>query len=411
MSETEPNSKFTAIITDFTRDLSITFPEYTYLWSSATVDIDATYKYCLAVYPERFFDILYQNAEIFAIDNSANTMFLPNVEFKMLYNLQGVSEQTKQTIWRYLQLILVSIMAGIQDKTTFGETANMFEGIDENDFQEKLNEMMNGLTDFFTKAANSETGENGENNDSEIPDLKNMFDPSQIPNMDDLQNHLKDLFEGKIGQMAREMSEEISKEMLELLDDGTGTIKTTADVLQKMMKNPKKMMDVLKKVGEKLEAKMASGDISKEEMMNEAASIMAKFKEMGADNGQIGDMIKKLMSVMGKGLGKGGKFDMNAMNRMSQQENTKDRLRNKLAARKQKLEAQIHAKQQQLVEQQKLQEQQQLLSGQSTQTLVEHGIIQTTDEPDNYVFQIAGEETQAKSSRPNNKKKSKKGKK
>jgi hypothetical protein len=293
-------------------------------------------------------------------------------------------------------------MAGIQDKTTFGETANMFDGIDENDFQEKLNEMMNGLTDFFTKAANSE---NGENNDSEIPDLKNMFDPSQIPNMDDLQNHLKDLFEGKIGQMAREMSEEISKEMLELLDDGTGTIKTTADVLQKMMKNPKKMMDVLKKVGEKLEAKMASGDISKEEMLNEAASIMAKFKEMGADNGQIGDMIKKLMSVMGKGLGKGGKFDMNAMNRMTQQENTKDRLRNKLAARKQKLEAQIHAKQQQLVEQQ------QLLSGQTTQTLVENGIIQSTDEPDNYVFQIAGEETQTKSSRPNNKKKSKKGKK
>jgi hypothetical protein len=400
--DTEPNSKFTAIITDFTRDLSITFPEYTYLWSSATVDIDATYKHCLAVYPERFFDILYQNAEIFVIDNSANTMFLPNVEFKMFYNLQGVSEQTKQTIWRYLQLILVSIMAGIQDKTTFGETANMFDGIDENDFQEKLNEMMNGLTDFFTKAANSE---NGENNDSEIPDLKNMFDPSQIPNMDDLQNHLKDLFEGKIGQMAREMSEEISKEMLELLDDGTGTIKTTADVLQKMMKNPKKMMDVLKKVGEKLEAKMASGDISKEEMLNEAASIMAKFKEMGADNGQIGDMIKKLMSVMGKGLGKGGKFDMNAMNRMTQQENTKDRLRNKLAARKQKLEAQIHAKQQQLVEQQ------QLLSGQTTQTLVENGIIQSTDEPDNYVFQIAGEETQTKSSRPNNKKKSKKGKK
>ena len=33
MSETTTLDKFTSIIRDFTSDLSITFPEYAYLWS------------------------------------------------------------------------------------------------------------------------------------------------------------------------------------------------------------------------------------------------------------------------------------------------------------------------------------------------------------------------------------------
>jgi hypothetical protein len=420
--ELDPKIKFAAIISDFTRDLSTTYPEFTYLWSNVItndVNIEATYNHCLSVYPERFFDILYQNAEIFQVDNPANTMFLPNVEFKMLYNLDGVTDQTKQTIWKYLQLILISVMSGVHDKSKFGDTANMFEGIDETEFQEKLNTMMEGLTDFFTKTEKESGSKTDDNTDEsekaefdsdlpKFPDFKNMFDPSQ---MQDLQNHLKELFDGKIGQMAREMSEEISQEMLELLDDGSGDIKTTADVINKMMKNPKKMMELLKKVGDKLEKKMDSGEISKEEMMKEAADIMSKFKEMGADNGKLGEMMKTMAASMGKSMGKGAKFDMNAMSRMTQQESTKDRLRNKLAANKARLAEKIQAKQAELQNEldQKVKKEQDL------KTLVEQGIIKPTDQPDNYVFHLDGEETQEKSSRPNSNvsknKKSKKGKK
>ena len=61
--------KFLSIIVDFLRDLNLTFPEYKQCWSkyesteeSVVLEI---YDYCNAFYPERFFDILYQNEEIF----------------------------------------------------------------------------------------------------------------------------------------------------------------------------------------------------------------------------------------------------------------------------------------------------------------------------------------------------------
>jgi hypothetical protein len=63
---------FRSIITDFTKDLSITFPEYIFLWSKWTdteefneKELQYIFEYCLSIYPERFFDILYQNDEIF----------------------------------------------------------------------------------------------------------------------------------------------------------------------------------------------------------------------------------------------------------------------------------------------------------------------------------------------------------
>ena len=106
------------------------------------------FDYCLTIYPERFFDILYQN-EIFESDSDSNTFFLPSVDFKILFNSEGVSEQTKQTIWKYLQLILFSVVGNVKDKNVFGDTANLFEGINENDLEEKMKETMDNIGDFF----------------------------------------------------------------------------------------------------------------------------------------------------------------------------------------------------------------------------------------------------------------------
>merc|ERR1711991_522131 len=102
-------TNFKTTISDLIKDLSNTFPEHNNLWEEWNDMNDEKYQklfeYCLTVYPERFFDILYQN-EIFESDSDSNTFFLPNVDFKILFNSEGVSEQTKQPIWKYLQLIL-----------------------------------------------------------------------------------------------------------------------------------------------------------------------------------------------------------------------------------------------------------------------------------------------------------------
>ena len=64
------------------------------------------------LYPERFFDILYQNVDIF--DNSEmNTKFLPNIEFKDIWK-EDISEKTREVIWKYLQLVLFSVSSGLE---------------------------------------------------------------------------------------------------------------------------------------------------------------------------------------------------------------------------------------------------------------------------------------------------------
>ena len=105
---------FKTIIHDFTIDLTTTFPEFSHLWTkwtnTTTEEYQTLFTYCLTVFPERFFDIMYQNVDIFTLDSEVNTMFLPDVNFKILFNCEGVSDNTKKTIWKYLQLILFYIL-------------------------------------------------------------------------------------------------------------------------------------------------------------------------------------------------------------------------------------------------------------------------------------------------------------
>jgi hypothetical protein len=396
MSETneipiKPPDNFVTIIRDFTTDLSITFPEYEYLWvkwkntETPQSDYNDLYAYCLKIYPERFFDILYQNDEIFSMekDEQINTLFLPYVDFKIFFHCADVSENTKKTIWKYLQLILVTIMSGIQDKSVFGDTANIFDGIDETDLHSKLAETINGLSDFFKSSG---LKGNLPSQEGEIPDFsktfenmnetfKNMFEgadlsgnmDSSIPNPDDLNDHLKNLFGGKIGALAKELAEELSEDVMEMFgEDSQSEIKSTQDVLKKIMRNPKKMTELLKTVSTKIDKKMKDGEISQADIMKEAGDLMGKMKEMGGGK-EFQDMMRNMTKGMAGFSGKGTRFDKGAMDRMMKTESAKERMRNKLQERSQ-------------------------ISVNKTV------LLESTTNPQNMVFKIDGDEGQQKSS-------------
>jgi hypothetical protein len=132
---------FRSIVTDFISDVKTTFPEVREVFMNDGIVTEEENKqlfdYCLRVYPERFFDIINQNEGIFKIESSVNTHFLPNVDFKVLYNCENISENTKKIIWKYLQLILFTIVGQVHDKTGFGDSMNILEGIDEDELQEE----------------------------------------------------------------------------------------------------------------------------------------------------------------------------------------------------------------------------------------------------------------------------------
>ena len=303
MEDTTIPANFNSLISDFTKDLSLTFPEYVHLWNEMTVPVLSTdliarvFAHCKKVYPERFFDILYQNDDIFSAESQVNVHFLPNVDFKVLYNTDGLSDNTKKTIWKYLQLMLFTVIGEVKDKDTFGDTMNMFDGIDEKELHSKLSETMSGLTDFFknmdTPAADAE---------NPTEDIKSAFGKMDgMPNMDNIQDHLKSVFNGKIGSLAKEMAEEISGEFADLLGADAGNAENPQDVIKNLMKNPKKIMDLMKTVGGKLDAKMKSGEISREEIMKEAGDLINQMKGAGG-NDELNNMFKKMAKGMG-GLG------------------------------------------------------------------------------------------------------------
>lgn len=361
MSETneiliKPPENFVSIIRDFTNDLSITFPEFEYLWSkwrkldTSQEDYNDLYAYCLKVYPERFFDILYQNDQIFSTengkDNQVNTLFFPYVDFKLLFHCKDVSENTKKTIWKYLQLIMVTIMSGIQDKSVFGDTASIFDGIDESDLHSKLAETISGLSDFFKSSGlkNDSTEETSDfsktfeninesfNTMFEGADLSGNMD-SSIPNPDDLNDHLKNLFGGKIGTLAKELAEELSEDVMEMFGEDE-QITSTQDVLKKIMRNPKKMTDLLKTVSTKIDKKMKDGEISQADIMKEAGDLMGKMKEMGGGK-EFQDMMHNMTKGMAGFGGKNTRFNKGAMDRMMKSESIKERMRNKLQEKSQ----------------------------------------------------------------------------
>ena len=148
-----------------------------------------------------------------------------------------------------------------------------------------------------------------------------------MPEMGNIHEHLKTLFDGKIGKLAKELAEEISGDLSNLT--GGEEMKSSEDVLKNMMKNPKKMMNIIKMIGDKIKNKMDSGDISKDELMGEASELLNKMKEMGGTE-QFNDIMKKFAG----GMGKNAKFNKEALNKMMRQEAMKGRMKAKMDAKK-----------------------------------------------------------------------------
>jgi hypothetical protein len=112
--------------------------------------------------------------------------------------------------------------------------------------------------------------------------------------------------------------------------DNVGDMK---DIFNKLIKNPTKLMSLVKNVTDKLDTRIKSGEIKESEIMSEASDILNKMKNMPG-MGNIQQMLGK-MGMAGLG-GKGGKLNVNAMeaqlNRNMKAAQTKERIRAKAEA-------------------------------------------------------------------------------
>ena len=334
--------EFKKIIHDFKNDLGSSFPE----WKNTLDELndDEVYAHCKDIFPENFFLILYENNELF--DNEKARYILPKIDFHSIMNDESLSTNSKKTIWKYIQLILFSVCNQVKDKTDFGKANYLFEAIQEDDLHNKINETMEEMKNIFMNANQNMNGEADasfehlfENMMGDLSNVENLFQGAsgenpfeQTMDAEQMKSHLSGIMDGKIGNLAKEIAEEASNDLgldAENLDE-----KGQQDFLQKLFKNPAKIMDIVKNIGSKLEAKFKSGEIKESELMEEAQDIMKKMETMPG--------MKEMMSSMG--MNPGGKFDFKGMaNKMQQnmkQAKTKERMQEKLERNRKEKERQ-----------------------------------------------------------------------
>lgn len=333
--------EFYKIINDFVIDILTTFPEYAGIvsrwWNpTKTTNKDAeclaVFRHCVKVFPERFFDILYKNKEIFKEEAEENTEFLPGIVFKLIWS-DNISDTTRDTIWKYLQLILFSVIGSVHTSSELGDTAKLFEAINEDELKSKLQETFENMQNLFT----------GSNDPNPDPNPDPHPDPNinmgNIPSPDDIHDHINSMMGGKLGKLAMELAEETALDMNLDLNE----TKDAKDVFQKLFKNPGKMMGMVKNIGDKIDEKIKSGEIKESELMSEGMELLNKMQSMPG----MGDM-QKMFSQMGiPGLGKGAKMNMGAMesqlNKNMKTAKMRERMQAKAEANKAQASAQAKA--------------------------------------------------------------------
>jgi hypothetical protein len=274
------------VLKEFIEDLSLTFPEHKERMSKyCNLTIDEFSELNGKVYAENFFDILYKNEKIFSDD--VDSYYLPELKFSILWT-SDISDKTKENIWKYLQLIMFSIISKSSDKTSFMENIENFDNLNFEKLSSQIEETIQNMS--------------GDN----------------LPDADQINDTMKGMLGGKLGDLAKEIVEE------------SNTNLETEDDLSNLLKDPSKLMSLVKNVGDKLDNKIKNGDINENELMGEASNLLGKMNDLPGF-GSIKDMMANLGMNMGN-INTGA--TENKMKQQQSKNKTKERLQKKLKKRK-----------------------------------------------------------------------------
>ena len=375
------STEFQTIILDFLRDIDCSFPEYhetlaKYLGYSHEMKpmpdelYIELYTHCKEVYPVRFFDILYKNESLFSYNtaqasdakdstvsdasresgassvggtngvskadkaqasdasSAGGVSMLPGIDFREIWATEDITDNTKDIIWKYLQLVLFSIVNNLSDMGSFGDTAKLFEAIDDNELKTKLEEVIGEMGSMFGGAGGPDGADDGSTPQSH-PNLdetlkkatefmSQAFEGNQtngggggsgpapsssvpVPDASAIHEHLSGILNGKIGKLAKEIAEETAADLNLDMENET----SMKGVFQQLLKNPGKLSGIIKTVGSKLDSKLKSGELKESEIMQEASELMSKMKNMPGMN-NLASMLSKMGMNMPGGLGGGG---------------------------------------------------------------------------------------------------------
>lgn len=231
------------------------------------------------------------------ISKKDNTIFdddiyiLKNVNFREIWVKDDLSNNNRETIWEYIQMLFVIGETIISDCSKITDLMHQFKSLKEGD---------NNLDDM------------PETDEAVLNMLKNLSESTSTNNIDE--SLFKD---GMIGKLAQELSEEINMDIDVDQNDENSTVD---DVFSNLISgdNPMKFMNLVQTVGNKIQNKVSNGELNQEKLIEEAQGMMGMLTN---NNPLLNNLFKQTEDVM--------------QNNYSDSP-TRERLRKKLASRKNK---------------------------------------------------------------------------
>ena len=303
---------------DFVRDVQSTFPEYAELLGEYYDDILTDESQNTDKHVKRFMrkmkdfknEVASKSPDLY----KEPVFILKNLDFKILFESEDLSEESREKMWDYIQTLFVLGESIINDSERVKKLVRNFK---------RLRNPEEVTQSDTSSEAVTETAEEEEPDDEDrqiLEMLKNLSERKPEKPLDE------NMFEnGMIGKLAQELSEELDIEKMGLNISEEGNVDS---IFSNLLSgdNPMKFMNLIQTVGKKIQTKMDQNGLDQEALVNEATSMMSNLQ---GNNSMFDNLMKQAGNLGGMGMG--------AQNNSNTGSNaTRDRLKKKLDARKNK---------------------------------------------------------------------------
>ena len=282
-------------------------------------------------------DISSKNEIIF----SKGTVILPNIDFYTIWNDENLSDGQKDNIWKYLHTLYIFAYEHIKNvdfKTLLKElkNANLCEDADEQ-------------TRTFMNIVDSLTNKYNDKEQEEIKEESSEANDNSIP--------APDLFGGVIGNLAKEIADELDPSKINL-DDPAKLLQSLLSGNFDEENDESGIVNLIKNITDKIQVKLSDGNLNESQLFSEAQNVMNSLGSSGNNANPVNIFNTMMKSGVMSGLNPDNKniideaqkivnsgqpVASNTKQKLQSKvdlKSTRDRLRKKLEHKKQKLEEQ-----------------------------------------------------------------------
>ena len=180
---------------------------------------------------------------------------LKNVDFNLIWHSEELSENNKDVIWDYIQTLYILGETIVSDSDKVKQLLDNFKKVKEGNFDETDETIDKDILDMFKNLSENKN---------------NTIDENFLENC-------------SLGKLASELTSEINLDDMNL--DLTNT-ENVDEIFGNLLSGDNSMnfMNLIQKVGSKIQNKIESGDFNQEKLVDEAQQMMSSLQGGGFNN-------------------------------------------------------------------------------------------------------------------------------